>query len=411
MMKKNLLMSMIMLLTIGGTFTACSSSDDTVPTTPVSLSVEMPLGIENAEFTNGKAVFTNVTTNETYTVSQFVNDKGTFTASVASVPEGTYNVAITGDLSFTKDGVAGTTKVDQKNENVVVKSGNANVKMAVNTFDAKGGFVISELFYTGTTTPEGKQYLNDQYVVISNNSDVTLYADSIAFVESAFTTTQKFDYTPNIMADYMTVDAIYMIPGNGKSVPVEPGKSLVLAVNARNHAEANPNSFDLSKADYEFYDESSVASQLDYDNPDVSNLDKWFCYTNSRYVFTNRGNKAYAIAKMRGDKKQFIADNSYEPAYKQVTSKGTIDMVKKNCLKLSNSWVIDAVNLSTEKGYVWQVVSSSLDAGWAHCGTSGNDKNRYNTAVIRKKENNKWIDTNNSTNDFISDATPSYLKK
>ena len=153
-MKKNLLMSMIMLLTIGGTFTACSSSDDTVPTTPVSLSVEMPLGIENAEFTNGKAVFTNVTTNETYTVSQFVNDKGTFTASVASVPEGTYNVAITGDLSFTKDGIAGTAKVDQKNENVVVKSGNANVKMAVNTFDAKGGFVISELFYTGTTTPE-----------------------------------------------------------------------------------------------------------------------------------------------------------------------------------------------------------------------------------------------------------------
>lgn len=48
------------------------------------------------------------------------------------------------------------------------------------------------------------------------------------------------------------VDAIYMIPGKGTEVAVEPGKSLVLALNAKNHTEANSASFDLSKADYEF---------------------------------------------------------------------------------------------------------------------------------------------------------------
>lgn len=58
-------------------------------------------------------------------------------ASVADVPEGTYNVAISGDLSFTKDGIAGSSKINQKSENVSVKSGNAQVKLAVNTFNAK----------------------------------------------------------------------------------------------------------------------------------------------------------------------------------------------------------------------------------------------------------------------------------
>jgi hypothetical protein len=35
-------------------------------------------------------------------------------ASLADVPEGTYNVAISGDLSFTKDGIAGSSKINQK---------------------------------------------------------------------------------------------------------------------------------------------------------------------------------------------------------------------------------------------------------------------------------------------------------
>ena len=406
-------MGMMMLLTVGGAFTACSNSDDTVPTTPVSLNVEMPLGIENVEFTNGKAVFTNVANNETYTVDQFVNNKGTFSASVASVPEGTYNVSITGDLSFTKDGVAGTAKVDQKNENVQVSASNANVKMAVSNFDAKGGFVISELFYAGTTTPEGKQYTKDQYVIISNNSDVTLYADSIAFVESAFVTTLKFDYTPDIMSEYMTVDAIYMIPGNGKSVPVEPGDSLVLAINAQNHKEANPNSFDLSKANYEFYDESSSAKNLDTDNPNVPNLDKWYCYTQSIFMLHNRGYKAYAIARMHQDKESYMKENNYKPTYIFVNPKdgSTKKVSVSNCLKLPNSWILDAVNLSPKNEWQWQVTSPALDAGYAYCANTGSDKTMFNKAVIRKKENGKWVDTNNSSNDFEMGVTPSYLKK
>ena len=192
-MKKDFLLSMMMLMMMTMSFTSCGD-DDKVITTPVSLSIDMPLGLENVVLSNAKATFTNVASNETYSVEQFVNNNGSFTASVADVPEGTYNVQVTGDLSFTKDGVAGTSKIDQKSENVSVKSGSANVKVAVSTFNAKGGFVISEIFFAGTKTPEGKQYSDDQYIIISNNSDVTLYADSIAVLESTFLTVTKYDY-------------------------------------------------------------------------------------------------------------------------------------------------------------------------------------------------------------------------
>ena len=121
-MKKYFLLSMMMLMMMTMSFTSCGD-DDKVITTPVSLSIDMPLGLENVVLSNAKATFTNVASNETYSVEQFVNNNGSFTASVADVPEGTYNVQVTGDLSFTKDGVAGTSKIDQKSENVSVKSG------------------------------------------------------------------------------------------------------------------------------------------------------------------------------------------------------------------------------------------------------------------------------------------------
>ena len=378
-------MGMLMLLTVGLSFTACSN-DDSVTYTPVSLSVEMPLGIDNVVFSNSKAMFTNVQTGEVFTVNQFVEKNGSFAASIDQVPEGTYNVAVTGELS-----------------------GSANVKLAVNTFDAKGGFVISEIFFAGDKTPEGKQFLKDQYVVVSNNSDVTLYADSIAFVQSAFLTSTKREYTPDIMNEAMSVEAIYMIPGTGKSVAVQPGKSLVLALNAMNHTEANANSFDLSKADFEFYDESTSANNLDTDNQEVPNLDKWYCYTLSYYLLNTGGNKAYALARMHQDRESYLTDNYYEAKYVLTTSKGDKEMTSK-CYKLPNSWILDAVNLCPSSVWQWNVVSSALDAGYTYVASTLNSTDRFGKSVIRKKENGKWIDTNNSSNDFEA-ATASYLQK
>ena len=70
-MKKLILKSMMLLSVLALTFTSCSDNDDKVVTTPVSLSIEMPLGLENIVLSNAKAVFTNVTTNVTFIQEQF----------------------------------------------------------------------------------------------------------------------------------------------------------------------------------------------------------------------------------------------------------------------------------------------------------------------------------------------------
>lgn len=62
---------MMLLSVLALTFTSCSDNDDKVVTTPVSLSIEMPLGLENIVLSNAKVGFTNVTTNETFIQEQF----------------------------------------------------------------------------------------------------------------------------------------------------------------------------------------------------------------------------------------------------------------------------------------------------------------------------------------------------
>ena len=79
--------------------------------------------------------------------------------------------------------------------------------------------------------------------------------------------------------------------------------------------------------------------------------------------------------------------------------------------KLPNAWIVDAVGLSIASDWEWNVLAPTLDAGWAHCGSVDHDKSRYGLAVIRKKsDSGKWMDTNNSTEDFLSDAEASMLK-
>ncbi len=411
-MKKTIFWSLVALLTMGITLTSCSSDDDPIIINePVSLTLEMPLGIQNVEVLNDMVVLTNVNNNKTIVRSNAIQKTADgFVASFEGVEEGSYNVEASGTLTFTVDGVEGTSPFEVKQDNVVLSLSKTKIKVTINTFTAKGGFVLSEIFFTGTTTPEGKQYSNDQYLIITNNSDVTLYADQLAICESSFLSTTNYRYVPDTNNEIFAVDALYVIPGSGNDVPVEPGKSLTIAVNAINHTEANANSFDLSNADFEFYDETSNPNYADVDNQQVPNLDKWFCYTATLYSFHNRGFRAMALAKMQTTKEDWLANYAYEGKY-IMTFNGTdyeMDVVKT--YKVPMGWLIDGVNLSVETEWQWNVLPASIDSGWTYCGKLLSDKDRYNKAVIRKTtDDGKYVDTNNSTNDFNAETTPSRL--
>ena len=59
--------------------------------------------------------------------------------------------------------------------------------------------------------------------------------------------------------------------------------------------------------------------------------------------------------------------------------------------------------------------STTLDAGWTYASPQNIDKDaqRYGHSVLRNRnaETGKLVDTDNSTNDFTPNATPSLLGK
>lgn len=276
------------------------------------------------------------------------------------------------------------------------------------------GFVFEELFFTGVLTPMGKQYYGCSYFKIKNNSDKLLYADSLAICESRFLTVRKWKYRPNIMHEAFATNAIYMIPGRGKDVPVKPGESLLIADIAMDHTKVIPSAYDLSSADFEWYDSSPHPRVQDVDNPLVPNLDKIYCYTLTIWVPHNRGFKTYVLAKIKENKDDYLKNYLYEYEYDMILPQGVFPMEGKG-YKIPNEWIVDAVNLSVESKYVWNLVVPELDEGWTNCGKIDHDKKRYNKSCIRKVQtvlrDGRTIlqDTNNSTEDFIPEARPSMM--
>ena len=400
------------MLTVGFAFTSCSSDDD-IPVVPTAtLTIEIPGNLQNVELTNVVTTITNVQTNKTLPVASAAWQKSgnTYQLALTDVEEGDYNVVVAGHLDFTLNGIAGQKDFEVKSENTKLTQKTPSMKLTVSTFTAQGGFVISEIFFTGTTTTDGGSYSDDQYIKIANNSDVTLYADSIAVLESAFLTTTKEDYDPDIMSTDFSVQACYMIPGTGKDHPVEPGQELLLAVNAINHKTEQPNSIDLTAADFEFYDISSNDRYVDSQGA-APDLDKWYCYTATIYQFHSRGFNSMAIAKMQTAKEDWLENYVYDAKYLFVFGDFSREMTKKGIYRVPNSWILDGVNLSVESVWEWNVLDASIDKSYTYCGKVDRDTDRFNKSVIRKKDaNGKYIDTNDSANDFEAEAIPSLLK-
>ena len=282
---------------------------------------------------------------------------------------------------------------------------------------AREDFVLAEIFTPGTQTPEGKTYTGDRYFVIYNNSGMTLYADGLVLLESKLKNTLKYTLEPDFRSESFAADAIYRIPGDSTQYPVQAGGSLLIVDNAMNHRAASENSFDLSDADFEWYDQSTSATVTDLDNPNVPNLDKIFCYSLTIWIPNNQGNTSFALARFPDSlsTEDYLTQYKFRYKYTNVTSAGTFKMSADTYL-VPNEWIIDAVNLCPRSAYQWTAVATELDGGYTYVGELGSDKTRFGKSVRRKILYTKGTrhilqDTNNSTYDFrpAQTADPHYF--
>lgn len=412
MKRKSLLLTLLSVVLFG--LTACSSdseSENNLTTDGHKLQFKVDVPEHIKDLYDATLSFTEKNSKRSSTVNVEVDANHTFTTQLKS---GLY------DFKF-----VAKAKVDDKENTFTGYLQNeqvnqpANFELTAYAFVDQADFVIEEIFYRGNVYPGTKKtYIGDQYIKITNNSDQTLYADGLAIAESKFTSSLMYTLSPDIREEAVTIQAIYAIPGNGKEHPVKPGESLILTDKAINHIEGfgeekgNPNSFDLSNADFEWYDETDGATTTDIDNPNVPNLDKIYSYTKTIWILSMQGNRSYFLVRMPKDvsKAKFLAEYKYDYSFRMPN----IDRdVKQSEYKVPNSWVVDAVNLAAPDKDSWNIISPTLDAGRTFCGENSKDPASFGTSVRRKvaytNENGRKVlqDTNNSTDDFEGTVQPS----
>lgn len=401
MMNKTILLLPALLLA------ACTDTGTDPLDISARLSVTMPDDVAASDLTGGSVSFYNVSNGVTTTVAAPDPSDISF-----SVLPGLYNISYSARTRL-DNGVEADVRAQASG--VTVTASSAPITLKAFAIVPTNDLIISELYFAGSLQTSGNQYNGDQYFKLYNNTDHTIYADGVTIFESQFLTTQKFNFTPDIMDEAVSVDALYTIPGSGRDYPIEPGRSILVADIAIDHRTINPNSIDLSHADFEWYDESTDPRNADIDNPAVPNLDKWYCYTYTVWILHNRGFKAYGIARIPVDKDTYLANYRYTYTYDQVTAAGTFPM-SRDCYKLPNSWISDVVTLSVASEYKWNVCAPALDSGWTHCGSIDGDKNRYFHAVRRKlayiADDGRAVlcKTNNSGHDFNPMVTPSEIE-
>lgn len=263
------------------------------------------------------------------------------------------------------------------------------------------GFIIKELFTSATRTPEGNTYGSDKFVEIYNNSDKVLYSDGLCFGVVHKTTTYEptpwVDDNGELLPRIPLWSFVAIVPGTGQDYPIQPGESFVIALSGLNHKDdpnGNPNSHDLSEAAWEFYVENGKY----VDVPAVPNIWMQRITQGSAMVFDVRGQVSILFRLPSDDLEDIFTDTDnfmVEPG-------GSF-----NCFMVPRGWVIDGVdNLRLDDRGAYKRLPNSIDVGFIQ------HRGGYEGVSIKRKVKEVidgrtvYMDTNNSSNDFLTDQTP-----
>lgn len=392
---KNLLILSVVLLGL----LAFSCKDDVTPSYELKITLQLPDGFTLGTVPEGTEVkITNAQTGRTTTAT--ADASGVVTTVLV---EGNYDASCSFTLTVGSDEY-----VFNGILNSYLLSQNSTATMNLVLADNTGGLVFKEIYFAGSKTPDGKTYYSDQFHEIYNNSNDTLYADGLCIA-----VLEQSSNNPNVWvnADGSFMDRlpltfqIWTIPGSGKEHPIYPGKSIVIAQDGINH-QTDPNGnplspVDLSNADWESYVE---ISGKDLDAPGVPNMTMMYTTSTTMYDWLHSVfGSAVVIFRFPSDVtwEQYVSNDA-----NFMTKPGSTSATKY--LMIDKSLVIDAVEIvRVEEDKRNKRLPTELDAGYTYL-----DGGSYCSLSVRRKA--KLIidgrviyqDTNNSSNDFLHDLTP-----
>ena len=363
---------------------------------PYELSFTLPQGFEEYSFEGETVKLQKLGTAQTYELK--FNAAGE--TAITALPYAIY--ILEGLITVhAKDGVRDYVCRIPRTEvkHLLTTEGKTKTSLQLQPLHATSALVIKEIYYSKSkSTVTGKNYINDGYFEIYNNSEKTVYLDGVSICATYQNTTGAEPIFPEYKnSDRIIPCFILTFPGTGKEHPLAPGKSVVMAENALNHKRISPGSpVDLSKADFEIYDDDI----RDSDVPEVPNMIKYYSYSKTITTFHVVGALGWYIMKADKPMEEFL------PPY-LVEAKVAAAGQSRKVYAIPSRYILDGVLGSQSTGPLYRPIPASVDAGYTYCSKTYSGK-----AVRRKilrKEGERYIlqDTNNSTVDFIPDAEPS----
>ncbi len=286
------------------------------------------------------------------------------------------------------------------NGQLIIEDG-INLKLETEYSIQNEGFVIKELYTSGSRTLEGKSYQAAKFVEIFNNSDEILYSDGLCFgVVHSITTfrpTPWVDKNGELLPRIPLWSFVAIVPGSGEEYPIQPGESFVIALSGLNHRDdpnGSPSSIDLSGSAWEFYVENGHYIDVPY----VPNILMQRITKGTAMLFDVRG-QVCIIFRLPSDDLQAVFTNTDNY---MVQPGGSI-----KCFMVPRGWVIDGVeNVRLDDRGVYKRLPNSIDVGYIQ------HRGSFEKVSIKRKVkeviNGRTIyqDTNNSTNDFLTNQEP-----
>lgn len=442
--------SLLLILTFALLLTGACKKDTLDEVAAVSQTFQISFAAESADMglspLNTEITLTNKTNG--VVVKATANKEGV--VNFSSISPGNYSIVasllITAANYTTLTGISTETDISfnaSLETNIV--AGNSTLPLTLKS-GRLGNWVIKQIYYGGSSTSSGALF-RDQFIEVYNNSNETLYADSLYFAQihgkntktsgvdvtkPAYLSNGQFNWAnaigmtaSNANTDYVYIKTLYMIPGTGKQYPVEPGKSIIIAQNAQNHkapyvgadgssiSVKDPSlTIDLSKADFEVY-EGNISSinplASDVDNPNVPNTKVLLTGGARDMILNNNGFEAIVIFKTTAD--PTVWASFPDPESTSITSS------TKLYLQAPAAVIIDGVDIepTTPSDRGAKRLPDAIDAGFTF--TAGGSYSSQ--SVIRKtsktlSSRRVLADTNNSTSDFdyltLADATKTVFK-
>lgn len=275
--------------------------------------------------------------------------------------------------------------------------------------------IIQEVFHSGNWHPRGYPTKDDAYIKIYNPTNKTVYLDGMALLMTPFSSNIQLELGQDcdFRETHIAGDKVIQFPGKGEEYPIEPGKVILVAHTAIDYTKdvedgtaANPNSFDLSNANFEWLTKEQINEDDRKDNEKVPNMSviysgrEFFDQTSPSFTISS-GYGLIALVKLGVPAKDLEKDEYKWECTWNNASGGHGHGGSGTYLKIPNAWIVDAVNLCPKEAFKWYISSRTIDAGWTSAMTHRPSKKKpLGLALVRKHDGKNFVDTNNSTVDF-----------